>query len=189
MKHLKNIFSVLFTIALFTSCSSDDDSNNDDDVVGGDHTYEVSVTSGFLEGTTVSGSVPNQDFIGLYIEDAAENLVFLSQGLQGQSGFIIGGGVSIQDDQPLPLTNNINGFEGSSLLIVFDQAGETYSFESTSGTCTVTGLNLYPAANGTGIASYKLTFTGTFRQANFDGPDEDAPLVQMNGTIDIKRAI
>lgn len=188
MKLFKHIFITFLSLTILASCSSDDDSGNDE-VVGGDHTYEVTITSGALQGTTLSGTVPNGEFMGLYVEDAQADLLFLSQGLQGQSGFIIGGGVSIQDGNPLPLTNEADGFEGSSLLIVFNHAGETYSYESISGTCNVTDLNLYPASNVTGIASYKLSFTGTFRQANFDGPDEDAPLEQINGTIRIKRAL
>lgn len=187
MNYLKT-FIIVFTLVLAsTSCSSNDDSS--DTPAGGDHTYTVEVTSGFLEGTSLSGSVPNAEFIGLYVEDTQEDLLFLSQGLQGDSGFIISGGVSIQNGQPLPLTNNINGFEGSSLLVGFDIATTTYVFESISGTCTVTNLNTFPAANGSGIASYTLNFSGTFRQANTEGPDEDAPLVQMSGTIEIKRAI
>jgi hypothetical protein len=188
MKQLKNIFSVLFTLALFTSCSSDDD-GGDSNPVGGDHTYAIEVTSGFLEGTSFSGTVPNEEFIGLYVEVEQEDLLFLTQGLQGDSGFIIGGGVSIENGQPFPLTNTINGFEGSSLLVGFDIGNTTYSFESMSGTCSVTNLNKFPAANGTGIASYTLTFSGTFRQANTGGLDEEAPLVQMTGTVEIKRAI
>lgn len=188
MKHLKNIFSVFFTLALFTSCSGDDD-GEDSNPVGGDHTYAIEVTSGFLEGTSLSGTVPNEAFIGLYVEDTQEDLLFLTQGLQGDSGFIIGGGVSIQNGQPFPLTNTINGFEGSSLLIGFDVDNTTYTFESLSGTCAVTNLNKFPASNGTGIASYTLTFSGTFRQANTGGSDEDAPLVQISGTVEIKRAL
>lgn len=187
MKHLKNIFSLFLTLALFTSCSGDDD--GDSNPVGGDHTYAIEVTSGFLEGTSLSGSVPNEEFIGLYVEVPEENLLFLTQGLQGQSGFILGGGVSIQNGQPFPLTNTVNGFEGSSLLVGFDIDNTTYVFESLSGTCAVTNLNKFPAATGTGIASYTLTFSGTFRQANTGGLDEDAPLVQMSGTVEIKRAI
>lgn len=187
MKQFKNIMTLFFVTLIFASCSSNDDSG--DTPVGDDHTYVVEVTSGFLEGTSLSGTVPNAEFIGLYVEDAQEDLLFLSQGLQGDSGFIIAGGVSIQNGQPLPLTNNISGFEGSSLLVGFDIANTTYSFESMSGTCTVTNLNTFPAANGTGIARYTLDFSGTFRQANTGGPDENAPLVQMSGTIDIKRAL
>lgn len=188
MKHSKNIFLVLFITALFSSCSSDDD-GGDSNLVGVDHTYDVAVTSGFLEGTNLSGTVPNADYFGLYVEDSQQNLVLLSQGLQGQSGFAIGGSVSVQNGQPFPLTNTTNGFEGSSLLISFDLVGETYTFESLSGTCSVANLNKFPIANGTGIASYKLTFTGVFRQANRGGSDQAAPLVQISGTIEIKKAL
>ncbi len=188
MKRLNNMFIILLTLLMITSCS-DDDGNNTTPIEAANHTYAIEVTSGFLDGTSLSGTVPNENFIGLYVEDAQENLIFLSQGLQGDSGFIIGGGVAIQNGQAFPLTNTVNGFEGSSLLVGFDINNVTYTFESLSGTCAITNLNQSPAANGSGIASYILNFSGTFRQANTGGPDDEAPVVQMSGTIDIKRAL
>lgn len=187
MKHLKNIFVALFIATLIASCSSDDD--GDSTPAGGDHTYSIEVTSGFLQGTHLSGSVPNQEFIGLYVEDTQQGVVLLTQGLQGESQFIFGGGVTIKNGQALPLTNTIDGFDGSSLLIGFEINNETYTFESMSGTCNVNNLSKYSIASGTGIASYKLTFSGTFRQANTGGLDEDAPLVQISGTVDVKRSL
>lgn len=187
MNNFKYFFVLLFSLVFFTSCSSEDE--GDTNPTGENHTYAIEVTSGFLDGFSLSGSVLNEEFMGLYVEDSQQNLVFLTQGLQGESGFIISGGVSIVNGQPLPLTNTINGFEGSSLLVSFDNNGVNYVFESLSGTCTVSNLNKFPTTNTTGIASYTYTFTGTFRQANTGGADEDAPLVEMSGTIDIKRAI
>lgn len=187
MKHLKNIFSVLFTLALFASCSGDDD-DGDSNPVGGDHTYDIDITSGFLSGTTISGVVPNSDFIGLYIEDTSQNLISFPMSLAGPSNFTFGGAINIVNEQASIMNDNYDSLGGSTLLIVFDKDGETYAFESISGTCSINNLSKSPGTIGTGIASYTVNFSGTFRQTNSDEiNEEDYPLVQMSGEVVIKQ--
>lgn len=187
MKQLKNIFTVLFATAVFASCSSDD--NSGDNPVGGDHTYEVSITGGdILTGTNLSGTVSNEDFQGMYFDYGDTTAYSLSLGTT-ISDFYAGGAVVLANGQSSSQLNAEADTEsgGSSLMITFSQNGQSYTFVSTSGNCTVSNLQTYGVTGGIGGASYKLTFTGTFREENFDGPDEDKPLVQMNGTLDIKK--
>ncbi|UPQ78086.1 hypothetical protein M0M57_10675 [Flavobacterium azooxidireducens] len=185
MKHLKNIFLALFIASLFSSCSSDDGESTP---VGGDHSYDIDITSGFLSGSNISGVVPNSDFIGLYIEDTSQNLISFPMSLSGPSNFTFGGAINIVNGQASTLNDNYDSLGGSTLLIVFDKEGETYAFESISGTCSINNLSKSPGAFGTGIASYTVNFSGTFRQTNSDEINvEDYPLVQMSGEVMIKQ--
>lgn len=188
MKNLKNIFAVLFTLALFTSCSSDDGESTP---VGGDHSYAISITDGFLAETTLSGSVPNEDFSGMYFDYEGSRILNLTLGSTA-SDFNAGGAVVLTNGQSSSQLNDQYDPEsgGSTLLIMFKKDGQSYSFVSTSGSCTVSNLQTYGVQGiGIGGASYKLNFSGSFRQANYDGLDEDAPLVQMGGTLDIKKLV
>ena len=190
MKQLKNIFTVFFALTIFVSCSGDD-SPGDDSSAGGDHTYSISITvNNILSGTSLSGSLPNEDYAGMYFN--YEGTTTLSLGLgTGTSDFILGGAVVLTNGQMTsPLSDEYDADSGSSTLIVtFKKDGASYTFVSTSGSCTVSNMQTYGVSAGIGGASFKLNFSGTFRQENFDGPDEDKPLVQMSGNIDIKKLV
>lgn len=177
---------------VFSSCTKEEvepntNSNTNPNPVLLDHTYSVAITSGFLSGTNYSGTIPNEDFMGLYNEIPEENLVLLTQSLEGPSGFIFGGQIGIQSGQPFALSEAINGFNGSGIIIAFDIDTVTYVFESISGSCSVDNFIQYPTTEYFGLASYTLNFSGTFRQANSGLPDEDAPLCDISGVIQIQK--
>ncbi len=187
MKQLKNIFTVFFAVALFASCSSDDNV-----ATGGDHTYSISITGGdILSGTSLSGSLPNEDYYGMYYDYDGTPVLSLTLGTV-MADFMIGGSIIMPNGgMTSTLNDEYNTDSGSStLMVTFKKDGVSYTFGSTSGNCTVSNLQTYGMQGiGIGGASYKLNFSGTFRQENFDGADEDKPLVQMNGTIDIKKLV
>lgn len=182
MKKIKYLFTAIIAVML-CSCS-DDDGAPGQVTATGDHTYDIEITSGFLAGKTFSGTVPNNDFYPSCIE--VDDITFLSIGWTADVSCF--GGVSIINGQPDPFTDAFNGNEGTSLGFSFTEGGTTYVFESTSGTCSVSNLQKYGSL-AFSYASYTLNFSGTFRQANFDGPDEDKPLVQMSGTIVAKKVV
>lgn len=190
MKQLKNIFTVFFVMAVFASCSSDDNSGDNVDT-GGDHTYSISITGGdILSGSSLSGSLPNEDFMGMYYDYDGTPVLSLTLGTV-MTDFMIGGAIIMPNGgMTSTLNDEYNTDSGSStLMVTFKKDAVSYTFVSTSGNCTVSNLQTYGVSAGIGGASYKLNFSGTFRQENFEGNEEDAPIVQMSGNIDIKKLL
>ncbi|MGJ8591157.1 MAG: hypothetical protein ACSHXF_01340 [Aquaticitalea sp.] len=189
MKRITNILT-LFTIALFSvSCSNDD--NSEDTPAGGDHTYDVSITNGFLAGTDLTGTISNEDFSGMYFDYDGTRVLSLSLGVTA-SNTSFGGAIVLDNGQSSSLLNDEYDTEsgGSTLSVSLTNNGQPLTFVSTSGSCSVSDLQPYGVQGvGIGGATYKLTFTGTFKQANFDGLEEDAPIIQMSGTLHIKKLI
>ncbi len=190
MKNFKSIITLFIAIAFLSSCSSDDNSGGNNPV-GGDHTYDISITSGILSGTELEGTVANEDFSGMYFDYQGTKVLNISLGSVA-SGFNAGGAVVLMNGQSTSQLNDEYDVDsgGSTLIFTFKKDGQDYSFSSISGSCSVSNLQTYGVQGvGVGGASYKLNFSGSFKQANYDGLDEDAPIVQMNGILDIKRLI
>lgn len=187
MKNIKLAICTLFISVLAQSCSKNEDVNSD--IVISDHKYEFKINSGFISGLERKGSIPNKDYSGLYFENQGSEVINVALG-NTETEIHVGGAVVLNNDQANSTLNNeydVNS-GGSTLLIQFKESGQDYSFISVSGSITVSNLQKY-GVSGTGVygASYILNFDGLFKQANYQGLDEEAPIVGINGRIDIKK--
>jgi hypothetical protein len=190
MKNIKNIFKTIIALTILTSCSSDDSSPDEQLSAGADHTYSVSITDGILSGTNLSGTLPNDEYMGMYYDYDGTSVLSLTLGTVMTDVMIGGAIVMINNQMNSVLNDEYNpDSNGSTLMITFAKNGVPYTFVSISGSCTVSNLNTYSVTGGIGGASYKLNFSGSFRQENFEGDEQDAPIVQISGNVEIKKLV
>jgi len=184
-KNIKHLLILMMSLS-FVACSSDDD----EDIIQTEleeHSYEFYITEGVHAGKSFVGTLENDEFWPLYYNYPNQNKEKLSIDFNGVNNFNTFINLIIEDNQVLPLGYSQSDLENSFINIAFLDNGDYPLFRSQSGTVQIENLEIYTTALGNQTASFTLTFEGLFRQANFLGNTEDAPIIKMNGKIIVKK--
>src|SRR5690606_27433977 len=99
---------------VFVSCSGDDNSGDDNNPTGGDHTYSISITDGILAGTSLSGSLPNEDFVGMYYDYDGTSVLSLTLGTVMTDAMVGGAVIMPNGGMTSTLNDEFNTDSGSS---------------------------------------------------------------------------
>lgn len=186
--YIKNLLILIAVSLSFLACSSDN-GNDAEPTQLEEHSYEFYITEGVFAGKSFVGTLENDKLLPLYQKFTDQNKEKFSIDFNGANNFNTYINVITENNQVLPLGVSQTNLENSFVNISFLDNGTYPLFRSESGTAEIDNVEVYTTALGNQTASYTLIFEGFFRQINFLGNTEDAPIIKVNGKIIIKKSV
>ncbi|MGO2359398.1 hypothetical protein [Mesonia sp.] len=193
-----------FSLVVLYSCSSDDDNNpnnTESPGSGAQHTYELTITGGELDGQVLSGVIDNKadddasadDFIattGFTNSDEGPNLrlinLFMEDDQVGITGWVMyNEETGISKDFG---SGEVDALSVSSLTISVTPSSEFGEFLggayiSNEGTVTLTNVKLLSFLSTAGTAAFQMNIEGTFIRPLANGSVDEMEEAHISGEI------
>ena len=165
VKNLILLFALIFPIVACSKKEEDKPNNGIQEPSSNlKHRYTYTITGGGINSETFTLEIPlNEHGGGLSYFDQANNYVMVSVMHNNKTPGIRVNFVYLNDViQPLSV-NELTNQNTSVIFLNFNYQGQNYTLESVSGTCVSYKVETFPFGLDSGKSSFKIGFTGTFR--------------------------